>query len=216
MRKIIFILLFLSLTVLGVKFEEKIPEKYVNSIKYLIEKDIIKGFPDGSLKINWAITQSELITLISRCNIKYGKESIKSNFLDYLKDFYIKIKGFFKKENKLKFYQYQDKWFHPYLIEYANITGIDEKNIEPLLYVNIYEALYYIIMASPFKGEIENIKLPLNDSDKAKILISAISHKYFVEGVSFKERISRGDAFILIENYLRKVEDAFNNWYWKH
>ncbi len=211
MRKFVFVLLLISLIVLGVKYEEKIPEKYLNSINYLIEKDIIKGFPDGTLKINWAITQSELITLISRCNLKYSREEIKSSFLDYLKDLYIKIKRIFKKERKLKFYQYQDKWFHPYLIEYVNITGIDEKNIEPFLYIDIYEALYFILMASPFKGEIEDIKLPLNDSDKAKVIISAISHKYFVEGVSFKEKLSRGDAFILIENYLRSVEDAFNN-----
>jgi len=66
-------------------------------------------------------------------------------------------------------------------------------------------------MASPFKGEIEYIDFPFDNDEKASILISAISHKYFLEGLSFKDRLSRGDAFLLIENYLRKVEDAISN-----
>jgi len=34
---------------------------------------------------------------------------------------------------------------------------IKEDEIEPFLFLDIYEALYFIILASPFKSEIENI-----------------------------------------------------------
>jgi hypothetical protein len=211
MKKFYLIICFLSILIIGIKIEEKIPEKYINSINYLIEKDIIKGFPDGTLKVNWAITQSEFITLITRCNLKYKKDFIKKDFFIIIRNLYQKIKAIFKKESAIKFSEFKDKWFHPYLIEYQNITGVDKKNIEPLSYINIYEALYFILMASPFKGEIEYIVFPIDNDEKASILISAISHKYFLEGLSFKDRLSRGDAFLLIENYLRKVEDAISN-----
>lgn len=201
----------------GVKFDEKIDPKYINTINYLLEKDIIKGFPDGTFRVNWAVTQSEFITLVVKCNIKYSKEDDKKSFLDNLRNFLLNfIKNLRRKESKIKFSDFKDEWFHPYLLEYLKITDISEDQIEPLSYMNIYEALYFIIKASKYKGEIESFDLPLDEKERREVLISAVSHKLYPYGLPFNKRLSRGDAFILIENYLRRLEDAFNNWYWKH
>ncbi len=212
MKKILIILVFISITLIGVKFDERIDPKYIDTINYLLEKDIIKGFPDGTFKVNWAITQSEFITMIVRCNIKYAREKNRKTFLDNIKILILNLyRTIIKKEDKVKFTDFQNEWFHPYLLEYLNITNIDENEIEPLLYINIYEALYFILIASKYKGEVENFNLPLDDKEKREVLISAVSHKFYPIGLPFNNRLSRGDAFILIENYLKKVEDAFNN-----
>lgn len=212
MRKLLIIFIFISITLIGVKFDEKIDLKYIDTINYLTEKDIIKGFPDGTFKVNWAITQSEFITMIVRCNIKYAILENKKTFLDNIKSLISNLlRTIIKKDDKVKFKDFQNEWFHPYLLEYLNITNINEEEIEPLLYINIYEALYFILKASKFKGEVENFNLPLDDKEKREVLISAVSHKFYPYGLPFKNRLSRGDAFILIENYLRKVEDAIDN-----
>ncbi|MDI6861327.1 MAG: S-layer homology domain-containing protein [Caldisericia bacterium] len=212
MKKILFIVILISIFLVGIKFNEKIDQKYINTINYLIEKDIIKGFPDGTFKVNWAITQSEFITLIVRCKLKYEKIENKKNIFDNLRltllNFY---KSIFKREQKEKFKNFQNEWFHPYLIEYLNFSDVSEDEIDPLSYINIYDALYLLLKASKYNGEIKNINLPLDEKECREVLISAVSHKFYIDGLSFKNRLSRGDAFIIIENYLRKVEYAFNN-----
>lgn len=70
---------------------------------------------------------------------------------------------------------------------------------------------YFIILASPFKGEIENISLPLDNKAKSIIIVSAVSHKYFPNKIKFGDKLSRGDAFFINRKYLRSKEDATNN-----
>lgn len=204
------ILILMIILPLGVKFKEDIPEIYKNSINYLLEKNIIKGYPDGTFKVDWAITEGEFLTLIVRCNLKFGKENVKKNFLDKISTFFINLFNMLKKKKESKFLEFEDKWFHPYLIEYYNITKIDEKEIDPYFFLSIYDAFYFELKASPFKNEIESINLPLDNYEKAIVLATSVSHNLFPEKVSFKERLSRGDAFLLIEKYLRSKEDVTN------
>lgn len=208
MKRVLILLIFISTIVLGVKFEEKIDVKYLETINYLVEKEIIKGFPDGTFKVNWAITEAEFLTMVVRCNLKYKKNYTKTNFFDFLKNFFYST---FKRKRETKFSNFENYWFHPYLIEYLNMTNIKEEEIEPLLYINIYDALYFLIKTKDFKNEIEGVDLPLDEREKREVLICAVSHKIYVNGLPFRDKLSRGDAFILIENYLRKVGDDFNN-----
>jgi len=211
MKKLIFILLILLIIPFGAKFQEKIPEKYLLSINYLLEKNIIKGFPDGTFKVDWAITEGEFLTLIVRCNLKYEKEEINKTIFEKIKDLFLNFINRFKNQNKDKFVEFKEKWFHPYLIEYSNITKIKEEEIDPYLFLNIYEALYFILLASPYKGEIENISMPLDNKAKSIIIVASVSHNYFPDKIIFKEKLSRGDAFLLIEKYLRSKENVINN-----
>lgn len=211
MKKFLLVLLIFLTIPLGLKFQEKIPEEYIKSINYLLEKNIIKGFPDGTFKIDWAITEAEFLTLIVRCNLKYEKENINLTLFEKIKKLYNSLIQKFKSQNINLFQNYQDKWFHPYLIEYSNITKINEDEIEPYLFINIYEALYFILKASPYKGEIQDITLPLDNSGKSIVIVAAISHKYFPDKIKFREKLSRGDAILLIEKYLRSKENVTNN-----
>lgn len=216
MKRFLLILIIFVLISLGVKFQERIPEEYLQSIGYLVEKNIIKGFPDGTFKVDWAITEAEFLTLIVRCNLKSKEEETNLTFFEKIINLYKSLIAIFKRKNIDKFKDYKDKWFHPFLIEYLNLTGIKEKQIEPYLFLNIYEALYFILKASPYKGEIENITFPLDNKAKSIIIIASISHRYFPQEIKFREKLSRGDAFLLIEKYLRSKEDVTNNWYWKY
>ncbi|MCX8095118.1 MAG: S-layer homology domain-containing protein [Caldisericia bacterium] len=212
MKKLIFLLILFSIFLYGIKFNEKIDSKYIDTINYLLDKGILKGFPDGTFKVNWAISQSEFITLIVRCNIKFEKRVSNKNIYENAKLFIMGLyRMFMKKDNKIKFYDFQNEWFHPFLIEYLKISDLNENEIEPFSYINIYDALYLLIKASIYKGEIQHINLPLDDKEKREVLISAVSHKFYPSGLPFNNKLSRGDAFILIENYLRRLENAFNN-----
>lgn len=211
MKRLLLIILIFSIISLGVKFQEKIPKDYLQSIEYLVEKNIIKGFPDGTFKVDWAITQAEFLTLIVRCNLKYEKEKTNLTFYEKIYNLFISLITRLKSKNIDKFKDYKDKWFHPYLIEFLNLTDMKESEIEPYLFLNIYEALYFILKASPYKSEIENITFPFDNRAKSIIIVASISHKYFPHGIKFREKLSRGDAFLLIEKYLRSKEDVTNN-----
>lgn len=211
MKKLLTILLILLIIPLGLKFQENIPDEYISSLNYLIEKNIVKGFPDGTFKLDWAISEAEFLTLIVRYNLKFEKEESDLTFFEKIKKFFNNLFKSFQSQNTAKFIDYQEKWFHPYLIEYLNLTKIKEDEIEPFLFLDIYEALYFIILASPFKGEIENISFPLDNKAKSIIIVTAISHRYFPDKIKFSDKLSRGDAFLLIEKYLRSKENVINN-----
>lgn len=194
----------------GVKFQEKIPEKYRDSISYLVEKNILKGFPDGSYKVDWAITEAEFLTLLVRCNVKQEREVERKNLIEIIKKFIVNIYNYIKKNKSNRFNDYEEYWFHPYLVEYSLITKLNENLVDPFFYISVYEALFFIIYTTPFKDEINEVTFPLDSKSKAMIVITAVSHRLFPNGISFKEKLSRGEAFLLIEKYLRSKENDFN------
>ncbi|MCD6168220.1 MAG: S-layer homology domain-containing protein [Caldisericia bacterium] len=204
MKKVIAILvIFILMLAIGAKREEKIPEPYLSSINFLREMNVVSGYPDGTYRIDWAITQGEFITLLVRgYNVTQSYKREEETLVSKLKKFINAVLSIFKK--KERFVNLKDHWVHPYLIELSRLETLSEEEIKPDTAVTIEEALFLEINLFPFKNEIKDITFQNATENKEKILSCSVSHNLLPDGVRFGKKLSRGDAFLLIERFIKK------------
>lgn len=208
MKKLIIILILsVSIITIGAKRIEKIPEPYASSINFLKQKSVVSGYPDGTYRIDWAITQGEFITLLVRAyNMTHIYETgEQETFIFRLKRFINSILSFFKK--KKRFVELKEHWVHPYIIELSRLIKIAEDEVKPDTPITIEEALFFEINLFKFREEIKGITLSTAKENKEKILSCSVSHNLFPEGIRFTNKLSRGDAFLLIEQFIKKKRD---------
>ena len=203
-KLIIFLAISTLILTIGAKREEKIPEPYLSSINFLREMDVVSGYPDGTYRIDWAITQGEFITLLVRgYNVTQSYvEGEKETFVFKLKKFINVVLSIFKK--KERFIDLKDHWVHPYLIELSRLETLSEEEIKPDTAISIEEALLLEIKLFPFKDEIKNITFLNARENKEKVLSCSVSHNLFPDDIRFGNKLSRGDAFLLIERFIKK------------
>lgn len=209
MRKIIIFLIILTVVpVIGAKRGERIDEPYLSSIKFLKENRVLSGYPDGTYRIDWAITEGEFITLLVRgYNITQSyEEGKKETFLYKLKRFISSIFSIFKR--KERFIRLKEHWVHPYIIELSKLQHIKESDLDVDSPISIEEALFLEIRMFTFKEEIKDIDFKEAKENKEKILSCAVSHGLFPENIRFNGRLSRGDAFLLIEKFIKKRKSS--------
>ncbi|WP_052000820.1 N-acetylmuramoyl-L-alanine amidase [Gracilibacillus boraciitolerans] len=94
MRKFIFSMLFVvvisgfGVSHVGAASLPDIPDIYQEEVNYLIEKNIINGFPDGTFKPDDNVTRAQAVTMIGAALHLSGGQIESSSFFDVNKDHY--------------------------------------------------------------------------------------------------------------------------------
>ncbi len=195
MKKYISVMLavaiLLSLCVIPAYADSHWAEEYAKS---LIEKGIVSGYEDGSLKLDNTITRAEFVKILNKSRNLTSKETV--NFPDVS----------------------QDKWYYEeMLIAKSNgyITGDENGNANPEQ--NITRAESSVILARILELDTTDLNSDLTDineiPDWAKGSIVALVKKGIIKGYedgSFKadNTLTRGEGFTLIYNISPKQPET--------
>ena len=188
---ILIVAIILSLCVIPVSADSHWAEEYAKS---LIEKGIVSGYEDGSLKLDNLVTRAEFVKMLNKSRNLTTKETV--NFPDVS----------------------QDKWYYEeMLIAKGNgyITGDENGNANPEQ--NITRAESSVILARILELDTTDSDSDLTDineiPDWAKGSIVALVKKGIIKGYedgSFKpdNTLTRGEGFALIYNISQKQPET--------
>lgn len=188
---ILTVAIMLSLCVMPVSADSHWAEEYAKS---LIEKGIVSGYEDGSLKLDNSVTRAEFVKMLNKSRNLTTKETV--NFPDVS----------------------EDKWYYEdMLIAKGNgyITGDDNGNANPEK--NITRAESSVILARILGLDTTDSTSDLTDINKipdwAKGSIIALVKKGIIKGYedgSFKadNTLTRGESFTLIYNISQQQPEA--------
>lgn len=152
--------------------------KYEEEVNYLIENEIIKGYPDDTYKPEKSITRAEFTTIVTKLK--------KLNLIE---------------EKTSRFNDIDNHWGKPYintLVENGFVSGYLDNTFKPDNNVTYAEATAILINSLGYKEEVESLGLewPKNYTTYAKNV--GLYKKLEIENENNK--MNRGEVAILVYN----------------
>jgi hypothetical protein len=146
---------------------------------YLKKYDVIKGYPDGTLKLDKNLTRAEFTSLLLRIK-KYDEVNVKSHILSY-------------KDLNSSHWAYNDLK----IADYNNlITGYNDNTLRPNNPISYAEALTVVVKALGYGDELTGI-WPLNVISLSEDLNLTNNFK-----MDANKKITRGETCVLLYNTL--------------